>query len=188
MAKLRGFETVRDMVLSMAVVGAVVAALFLVVVWQRPEVQGAIRPTVDASGLVAQVNVNGPFVALQPANLPTGWEANSAWFDTEAESGALGGALLHVGYITPTGSYAEVKQTNGDPSYALQQWTDGGVDAGSVVINGERWTRLESADSGTKALEITPDSKAGGHDSLSLVVVTGKADWPELEQLASSLS
>ena len=182
MAKPRGFETVRDMVMSMAVVGAVVAGLFLVVVWQRPEVQGSIRPVVDVSGLVDQVDVNGPFHVQEPTNLPAGWTPNSAWFDTAAESGALNGSVLHLGYVTPSDSYAEVKQTDGDAAYAIDQWADAGIKTGTVELGGNEWTQLESQETGTKALVI----KRGPSGSV-LTLVTGKADWPELEQLAKSL-
>ena len=181
----RGFETVRDMVLSMAVVGAVVAGLFLVVVWQRPEVQGSITPVVDVDGVIAQVQVSGPFTVRQPSDLPEGWTPTSARFEDAAESGALGGSVMHIGYVTPDGSYAEVKQTDAARDVALSEWVDGAVVDGTqepIEIAGVTWRRAVSADTGKMALYVTTDD-----DPAVLVVVTGKADWPELEQLAASL-
>jgi hypothetical protein len=178
----RGFETVRDMVLSMAVVGAVVFALYAVVAWQRPEVQGSIIPAVDVAGVVDQVEVSGPFPVLEPTGLGEGWQATSAWYENASETGSLGGSVLHVGYTTPSGSYAEVKQTDGDPQVAVEQWADGAVPVDNVAIGGEQWQRLESTETGAKAL-----AWEGGTEPQVLVLVTGKADWPELQELAESL-
>ena len=169
----------------MAVVGAVVAGLFLVVVWQRPEVQGSITPLVDVDGVISQVQVGGPFTVRQPTDLPEGWTPTSARFEDVAESGALGGSVMHIGYVTPGGSYAEVKQTDVGHDVALNEWVDGAVvdkTQESIEIAGVTWRRAVSADTGKLALYLTTDDEPP-----VLVVVTGKADWPELEQLASSL-
>ncbi len=182
----RGYETVRDMVLSMAVVGAVVAGLFLVVVWQRPEVQGSITPVVDVAGIIDQVQVSGPFTVRQPTDLPDGWTPNSARFESGAEAEVAGGSVMHIGYVTPTGSYAEVKQTDAALDVALSEWVDGAVvdkSQAPIEIAGAKWQRAESADTGKMALYLTTDDKPP-----VLIVVTGKADWPELEQLAASLN
>jgi len=190
--KPRGFETLRDMVWSMAVVGGVVLAIFVVVVWQRPEVQGDIRPLVDVDGLVNQVTLTDPFPVEQTQDLGTGWTANSAWFETSTDWPGLDGSVLHVGYVTPSGSYAEVKQTNGDRTYAVSEWADGGDVVGVVDIGGRTWERLESTDTGKRALlllsesDATDEGKNQAKDTLT-VLVTGKAEWPELETLAAAL-
>jgi len=180
-ARPRGFETVRDMVLSMAVVGAVVLGLYLIVAWQRPEVQGSALPVVDVQEVVSQVDVSGPFDVRAPSDLPAGWAPTSAWFEGPARFPGLGGSVLHVGYVTPTGSYAEVKQTDGEPDYAVREWAEGGEATGRVQVAGSEWTKRLSSE-GTKALTTT----VAGRPEV-LVVVTGKADWPELTELAASL-
>ena len=123
----RGFETTRDMVLSMAVVGAVVLGVFWMVAWQRPEVQGPIRPEADVEQVFTDVRIGDTFPVLEPVDLPDGWTPTSAWFDSEQVSGVVGGGVLHVGYLTPEGSYAEVKQTDGDRAAAVDEWVDGAV-------------------------------------------------------------
>lgn len=178
----RGFETVRDMVLSMALVGAVALGLYAVVAWQRPEVQGPIRPMIDVANVVEQVDVSGPFPVQLPTDLPVGWVPTSAWFDGPEKQPGLSGSVLHIGYETPSGTYAEVKQTDGLRDYALGAWMDGATGDGVVDIDGKQWSRLVSADAGTKALVATE-----GNGPKVLVVVTGKADWPELTELAASL-
>lgn len=183
MAKPRGRETVSDMVRSLAVVGAVVAALFLVVVWQRPEGQGAdVRNPTDVAGVVAAVQATGPFDVLVPRALPPGWDATSAWY--EPDDPDVDGGVLHVGYVTPSGSYAEVKQTDGERSEAVSGWTgDGVVTGGTVELAGLTWERVESED--TDRLGLVAERPTG--DGPVVLVVTGKAGWAELEELAASL-
>lgn len=183
-SKPRGFETVRDMVLSMAVVGAVVVALFLVVVWQRPEVQGSIRPAVDVAGVVDQVELTAPFPVQRPADLPDSWSPTSAWYDPSSQTGELGGGLLHIGYQTTAGEYAEVKQSDGDVTVAIREYADAGEPVGTFRHDGAVWQRLESASSGERALVAENDTR----DRAPVVLVTGTADWAELEELATSLS
>jgi hypothetical protein len=181
MAKPRGRETVSDMVRSLAVVGAVVAALFLVVVWQRPEVQGDIRSPVDVTGVVSVVASSGPFPVLAPAP-PDSWTPTSAWY--EATDTEVAGGVLHVGYQTADGSYAEVRQTDADRDRAVSVWTDSGVPTGDQVqAAGLTWQAVQSAATGRRALVAERPT----NDGPVVLVVTGKADWPELEELAGSL-
>ncbi len=182
--KPRGFETVRDMVLSMALVGAVALALYLVVAWQRPEVQGPIRPPVDVSGVLDAVAPTSAFPILRPTGLPSDWTATSAWYQPASENGDLGGALLHVGYETSSGTYAEVKQSDGDADAAIANFADDGEPIGEVNIAGQQWQQLESSDSATNSLLLSDPSKG----EPAVVLVTGTADWMELEQLAKSLT
>ena len=177
--RARGFETTRDMVLSMAVVGAVVFAGFWFVAWQRPEVQGSVVPLVDVEQVFTDVRLGDTFPVKEPVGLPDGWTATSAWFDTEQVSADIGGGVLHVGYLTPDGSYAEVRQTDGDADAAIDDWVDGAVPAGDVQIGDATWQLVESESTGKQGLVLS--------DRGVTVVVTGKAEQGELEELAGSL-
>jgi hypothetical protein len=173
----RGFETVRDMVLSMAVVGAVVAATFWMVAWQRPEVQGPIRPAVDVEQVFTDVRVAEPFPVLEPIGLD--WTATSAWFETDGSAAGVDGGVLHVGYLTPAGSYAEVRQTDGESLEAIDEWVDGAVPVDKLTVGGLEWQVVEADASGKQGLVTTVDG--------TTVVVTGKAELVELQELAGSL-
>ncbi|MCZ3387134.1 MAG: DUF4245 domain-containing protein [Actinomycetia bacterium] len=175
----RGFETIRDMVLSMSVVGAVVVGVFWTVAWQRPEVQGPVRPMVDVEQVFTDVRLGDTFPVLEPVDLPESWTATSAWFDTAEVSGAIGGGVLHVGYLTPGGSYAEVRQTDGDAEAAIDEWVDGGVSVQEVAIADVVWRVVESAETGKQGLVLS--------DRGVTIVVTGKAEMDELALLAGSL-
>lgn len=175
----RGFETTRDMVLSMAVVGAVVLGVFWMVAWQRPEVQGPIRPEADVEQVFADVRIGDTFPVLEPVGLPDDWTPTSAWFDSEQVSGVVGGGVLHVGYLTPDGSYAELKQTDGDRAAAVEEWVDGAAPAGEVPVGDVVWDLVESEKTEKVGLVRT--------DGGVTIVVTGKAAVAELETLAGSL-
>ena len=168
------------MVLSMALVGAVVVAVFLVVAWQRPEVQGPIRPEVDVEQLFADVAVAEPFETLEPTGLSESGVATSAWFEPQGTDPALDGGVLHVGYLTPDGSYAEVRQTDAPAADALAEWVGDDVErVESVTLGARQWSLVEAAATGKQALVLTNDG--------TTVVVTGKAARGELDELAGSL-
>lgn len=179
--KRRGFESVRDMLLSMALVAAVVLALFWFVAWQRPEVQGPIRPDVDVAQVFDDFRVAQPFPVLEPTGLSSDWTPNSAWYEPADVTGDIDGGLLHVGYLTPEGSYAEVRQTDGDRQEAVAEWVDDAEQVDTVTITGRRWDVVESPKTGKQALVTTTGGKG------TTVVVTGKANLDELQQLAGSL-
>jgi hypothetical protein len=176
MAKPRGFETVTDMVRSLSVVGVFVLLLFLVVWWQRPEAQGPIDRVVDVPGVAQAASIGASFAVWVPVGLASTWTPTSAWAEG-AETSDYNGLVVHAGYLTPSGSYAEVRQTDGLRAQALDDWTEGGKRTGTTEVDGLTWQTYESAT--RKALVLT--------DGAVTRVVTGKADWPELEQLAGSL-
>jgi hypothetical protein len=177
--KRRGFETVRDMVLSIALVGLVVLGVFWVVAWQRPEVQGPVRPEVDVEQVFSDVRVNDPFAVLEPTGLPDGWEPTCAWFEPAAVNSEIDGGVLHVGYVTPDRSYAEVRQTNGDRSEAVAEWVDDATRIDTATVGGREWAVVASDETDKIGL-------VSSHAD-TIVVVTGKASLAELEELAASL-
>ncbi len=170
---------------SMALVGAVVALLFLVVWWQRPEggAGSAVAP-VDVPGVVAAVRIGNALPVWEPTGLSTQWRPTAAWFAPEDQSGvASSGSLLLVGYLTPLGSYAEVRQSDAAPISVLPSWTDDGRFVGTVSAGGHTWRHLRSPTTGKEALVTT--RRVSGRRLL--VVVTGKASLAELTTLAGSL-
>lgn len=182
-SRTRGRETVADMLRSTALVGAVVLLLFAVVWWQRPEGAGdPVRGPVDAESVVAAVQASGPFPVLSPRDLGDAWRATSAWFRPDDPD--VGGAVFHLGYLTPDGSYAQVRQTDADRDDTVREWVGVAEPVGDpVTLAGLEWQRLQTAVEGSRALVAV---RGAGPDQV-VIVVDGKADWPELEELAASL-
>lgn len=172
----RGRETVRDMAWSLAVVGIFVVLVAGVVAWQRSAVPNQALRNVDVAGTLAGAAPTAGFPLWQPAGLAAGWRPTSAWSEGPVSSG-VGGVVVHLGYLTPQGSYAEFRQTDGNRTLAITNWTGGAVHTGSTTIDGRRWQTWQS-----------PTQRALVLDSGTVTrVVTGKAQWPELQELAGSL-
>lgn len=164
--------TLRDMVWSMAVVLGVVA-LLLVVTW-RPQ-PDPIR-VVDGTPALEFAALQSEVPVLAPTGLGPDWRLTSARWEPTPESARE--PVLHFGYVTPGEQYAQVTQSIAtDPAY-LREQTDGGRVTGSRVVAGREWEQRESD---------RRRSLVGSVDG-STVIVTGTAEWTELELLLTSLA
>lgn len=165
----RGTETVRDMVLSLIAVFAVILPFYWLAGLSDDE-KGGIKP-VDPSPQYAALRQAVPGVPV-PTGLPKGWVATSSTLD---------GSDLRVGYVTPGGGYAEYA-AHGDPA---------GTFLADQTGKGHRVTSLKV---GARDLQVWSDDK--GATSLVLqhpgwtVVVGGlreDAEDDEVQALAASL-
>lgn len=130
-ANARMKQTVGDMVRSMAVVLAVVAALMLVT-W---------RPDPDPVRVVDTVPITNLAVTRAgfPILVPTieGLRATSVRWEPTLESGDV--PVWHIGYVTPEDQYLQITQsTVSDPDYLEEQTLQGEI-ADIVSINGSDW-------------------------------------------------
>jgi hypothetical protein len=154
----------------------VVLALFAVVQWQRAP--GEAVHVVDYAAVQRGVAVSSAFPPVGPHGLSASWRATSAWYDTPAGGLLPGSAVWHVGFLTPSGSYAAFAQTDASVAVAVSGLASGSAATGSVVLGATRWQERTDPE-GVRALV----ARFGP----TTVVVSGKADEPELEILASSL-
>ncbi len=165
-ARLR--QTIRDMVISLAVVFVAIGAVMLVTWRPSPE---PIR-VVDPTPALLQARIEADYPVLYPADLDPSWRPTSArWEVTEASAPD---PAWHVGFVTPEGAYAQVGQTSSEEAaYASQQ-------IGNAQPAGEwnGWLRHDSADQ--RALVRVDDGIT--------VIVSGTAPWPTLQLLAERLS
>lgn len=130
-ANARMKQTVGDMVRSMAVVLAVVAALMLVT-W---------RPDPDPVRVVDTVPITNLAVTRAgfPILVPTieGLRATSVRWEPTLESGDV--PVWHIGYVTPEDQYLQITQsTVSDPDYLEEQTLQGEI-TDNVSINGSDW-------------------------------------------------
>jgi hypothetical protein len=179
--KRRGFETARDMVLSMSAIVGVVAVILLLNYRPNPEPIREVewQPVVSA----ARDSLDWPVLA--PADDLPGWLSTSA--RNERTTGQ--DRRIHIGWITAQGQFASLQQTTQsgpDLDTWLRQTTQRGradspptwTDAGART-----WDRLASIDGTHRSLvasqSIPPQTVT--------YVISGSADWVELERLANSL-
>ena len=172
-ARRRGRETAADMFRSLGVV-----LLFVLLIWflaQPPDSDEQEIRVIDPAGDVAAFSADVP-TAPVPAGLPEQWRATSATVLRDPSA-------LRVGYVTPSGRYAEYAASTAPREEYLPE------------ITGEEATRLEPVEVAGSSWEQYRDPDG----SLSLVrtygetvVVVGSlranAALDELETLAGALA
>lgn len=132
-------QTVGDMVRSMAVVLAVVAAILLVT-W-RPQPDPVRQVNVDQLLVVAVAQAD--FDVVVPGT--PGLRPTSVRWQPTAES--KDEMVWQVGYVTESDEFLQVTQSRSDSSKFLSVETVRGVPLGSVTVDsvvGEDWTEYRS--------------------------------------------
>jgi hypothetical protein len=179
-ARSRSRQVGLDMVRSMGLVAVVLVGWLLLSHPRTPDPVHVVawQPVVQAAAESASYEVLAP-----PASWS--WRATSARIEPQPD----GTIVWRAGFYTPSDDYAAVLQRGVFPEQAagsVREWKDtetrSGVSVGTVEINGRQWTRLEG--------DPHPDERRSlvhTHDG-TLTVVTGSAQWSELEALARSLS
>ncbi len=172
----RGRRTVLDMVRSLAVIGAMVAAVYLLV----PRPQGQLVQPVDVPG-AAQVALQAGDVPVVLPELGQDWRATSARRD-RPQSGYPAG--WHLGYLTPEQDYAGLEVAAAPTPEWIQRVTSDGVQASTQEVSGRSWTVFESVPGGSgqprTSLLLETDDR--------VLVVTGTAVLDELVELAEAAS
>jgi len=170
-ATTRGRQTVRDMVLSMAVIGLIAGFIYLFV--PHDPSQDPVQP-VSYEVEVATARRAAPYPVAAPEGLPDTWRATSVWYREDSEHGAA----WHLGFVGPGQEYAAVEQSDGEAAPFVDSVTHGARSTGETQrINGATWTRYR----GPKydALVRTEPGVT--------TVVTGTAPFRELVELAEAL-
>lgn len=109
-SKKRGYETVRDMVVSMAVLAAGVA-LLLLVTWRPDQPNYTPVSPLDVSA-VAQQDAN--FKLFIP-DTPENWAATTAWIEPLSNSFDH----WHMSYVIDENRYVGFEQTDGNEDLLL---------------------------------------------------------------------
>jgi hypothetical protein len=165
----RTLQTVRDMILSLAVVGLVVAALLLV---SPHKAQDPVKP-IDYGLQFQQASRVAPYPLLGPRGLPERWRPTSADFDG-ADPAAT---TWHIGFINPGDEYVAVEQTNGAHEPFVRDKGKRGEIVGSMPIAGDEWLMYD----GPKYRSLVR-----AKDGVT-TMVTGTATFPELQVMVEAL-
>ena len=178
-APARGMQVGRDMLISLGLVGL---ALLVWMFFAHPRTPDPVKP-VDWYPVAVQVAPGAPFPVLAPPE-SFGWTATSA----RAKPQSDGTVSWQLGFYTPAQDYAAVQQRGVFPAQAqgsVDEWvaaqTRNGVEQGTMDVNGRTWTRMEG--------DPTPDEKRSlvSFAEGTVTIVTGSAQWAELEELAAAL-
>lgn len=171
--------TVRDMMLSLAVIAVPIA---LVLALKPAKAGNPVHP-VDATTYQATLGAARaaePFPVLAPTGLPASWKLTSAYYNPAGS----GPAEWHLGYLTPSGGYASLEQTSEAFAGYLSDQHSNASQQSAVQIAGatpSEWQRYTgTAPAGLSTLLYTQNAK-------STVIVAGSAPLADLEQLAAAL-
>ncbi|MFG3050406.1 DUF4245 domain-containing protein [Kitasatospora sp. NPDC048239] len=170
---MRGRQTVRDMVLSMLAVGVVVWVGYL---FLPHDADGDGVRKVEYKVAAASAKRAAPYPLLAPEGLSGQWRATSVKYDPASLGGGRGNAW-HLGFVTPSGQYAAVEQSDVSRDTLLDAMVAGGKPDGTSEVAGQAWDRIQGAKS--RALAV----QSGG----ATTVLTGTASYEELAELAAAL-
>ncbi len=178
-APSRGRQVGMDMVRSLGLVALVLLAILWI---GHPRTPDAVRQ-VPWQAVAERAAGEADFQVLAPPDALT-WVATSARVEPQPD----GTLVWRVGFLTPSGDYAGLLQRGEFPEQAAQaqqEWweeeTRQGAATGTALLGGREWTRLVG--------DPTPDDRRSLviSDGGTTTVVTGSAQWAELEQLAAGL-
>lgn len=165
----RGNPAMGDVLRSMAVIAAIVLALwgFGRLFTNTPE--SAVK-TVDYASIVRSARPAAEFALLAPSSLPAGWKATSARFEPSS---------WHLGVLTQDEDYIGLEQTKGSIEPTVDRFAEGSTSAGNVTIDAEVWSVRTGPDGNTTFVR----NEAG-----LTTLVTGTAPRQAVEAYVASLS
>ncbi len=130
-AAKRGNQKIRDMVLSMVVIGAVVALVYTVI--PHDEDADPVK-TVDYRVELSTAQRSAPYPVLAPQGLPPEWRATSVTYRGNE------GKAWHLGFLDPEKEYVAVEQSTKDPAKYVPEVTLSAKNSGKTqAIGGADW-------------------------------------------------
>ncbi|MEV0370407.1 DUF4245 domain-containing protein [Streptomyces sp. NPDC050636] len=173
---MRGRQTVRDMVLSLAVIGVLVGAIYVFIPHDdsRSAERNAVK-TVDYRLEATMARRAAPYPVAVPKGLPKTWRATSVSY--KASNDGKGGAW-HLGMLDPEQEYAAVEQSDAPAREFIKDVTLGAAKAeGKQAVASKKWDRYKGDTYNALVRE----------ESGVTTVVTGTAPFGRLAELAASL-
>ncbi|MEV0410069.1 DUF4245 domain-containing protein [Streptomyces sp. NPDC050448] len=166
---MKGKQTVWDMVRSLAVIGVVVAGIYIFV----PHDEKA-DPTHVVDYRVETITARraAPYPVAAPVGLPAEWRATSVAFDRRAAN------AWHLGFLDPQGQYVAIEQSSDASAKHVAGVTQRAKATGQTQQVGDlTWERWE----GEKYDALVRQEQ--GH----VTVVTGTAPFEDLGRMAAAL-
>ena len=159
-----------DVVRSVAVLGALILALYLVGRLFFTVTPDEPTRTLDHAAAIEASREAVDFALVAPTDLPDGWRATSVRVDDDT---------WHLGVVTDDDEYVGLEQVREGVRATVRRFAEGSEAAGDVTVDGERW-----------ALRTGPrdDLTFVRPEGDTTVLVTGSASRAQLERYLSSLS
>ena len=174
-ASKRGKQTVRDMVLSMAVIMLIVVGIYALFLPRGTK--ESVTP-VDYSVELGQARRAAPYPVAAPSGLSGQWKATSVSYDDADPKNTK----WHLGFIDPENQYAAIEQSNAYAATFISATTQASRRSGSQVVDGRTWERYDGGRYRALVLE-----ENGGKSGTVTTMVTGTAPYDQLGRLAAAL-
>ena len=171
-SRRRGRETARDMVLSL---GLVLVVIVVAVTVRQHRSVDPVR-VVDYTSDVDLARSKATYPVLAPAGLPARWRPTSS--RATLPPTRKGPVALHIGFVTPKDEYAALEESDTDTAAFVADQTGATDPIGTVDVAGQPWQQYRN-----RRGELSLTRQVGP----AVVVVTGSAALPELQELAASL-
>jgi hypothetical protein len=133
----RGNPAMGDIVRSVFVIGLVLLGLYGVGQLFTSGSDKAEVKTVDYAAVVGQARPAATFPLLAPTELPPGWRATSARFQTNG---------WHLGVLTDDDDYVGLEQIRSSVDRAVDRFAEGSRAAGTADVDGVTWTVRKGPD------------------------------------------
>ncbi len=198
-AKPRLLQDGRDMFWSLVplVVGCILlAGLVGMCSFQPGGTKEGVIPSYDATAaLRADAQTLGFPIRLP--QLPAGWRPNSGGRGgiengrTDPSTGQrLGAATSTVGYISPTGMYLSLAQSNADEDKLVGSIHPSAYPTGTVDVDGTRWIVYRGGGQGAQAegaAEPVWTTRLAGPAGATQIAITGAGSTDQFHTLASAM-
>ncbi|MEJ5946253.1 DUF4245 family protein [Pseudokineococcus basanitobsidens] len=168
-------QTARDMVISLAVIGAFLVPVLLLV----PRPSQLEQPPVDVAGTAAgaRERVDWPVPVPQ---VPDGWRPNAARLE---QPGPDDVDTWSVGWVTPSDDYAGIRVASGATGRWLTATTRSGELEGTQDVDGEPWDVYSRSPQRRSDVPFRALVREEGGVTTAVV---GTAEVPELLELAAA--
>ncbi|MET9295168.1 DUF4245 domain-containing protein [Streptomyces sp. NPDC003077] len=173
---MRGKQTVRDMVLSLAVIGVLVAGIYVFIPHDDSEsAEDKAVQTADYRVALLTARRTAPYAIAEPKGLGKGWRATSVWY--KASNDGKGGAW-HLGFLDPEREYAALEQSDAPAEKFIKDVTLGAEKVeGTQAVGAAKWDRYKGETYNALVRE----------EPGVTTVVTGTAPYGRLAEMAASL-
>ncbi|MEU8433654.1 DUF4245 domain-containing protein [Streptomyces sp. NPDC029216] len=166
---MKGKQTVWDMVRSLAVIGVVVAGIYIFI--PHDDKADPTR-TVDYRVETLTARRAAPYPVAAPVGLPEQWRATSVTFERKNAN------AWHLGFLDPQKQYVAIEQTTDASQKNLAKLTQKAAPTGQTQQVGDRaWERWD----GEKYDALVRQ------DQGYVTVVTGTASFEQLGAMAAAL-
>ncbi|MCP3820721.1 DUF4245 domain-containing protein [Streptomyces sp. A3M-1-3] len=166
---MRGKQTVRDMMLSMAVIGIAVAVIYMFI--PHDEDADPVR-LVDYRVELLTARRAAPYPVAAPEGLAKDWRPTSVSYERS------NGDAWHLGFLDPDGQYVAVEQSTAPADKYIRKVSQNAAETEQTQqIGDETWQRWE----GPKYDALVRK------DQGATTVVTGTASYEQLAKMAAAL-